>query len=616
MASRDEIGNLWIGLTMDTAAFEKGATIAEKRMASWGKRMESVGKRIGQVGTILTASITLPLTAFAAKSFDVAKDAAELQSAFDQTFGSMAGAMNQWAEATGNAMGRSTRELQEGANAFGLYFNQAAKTRAEAAKMSQTFTVLAQDLASFHNTGVDEAMAALRSGLSGEAEPLRRFGVFLNEAAVAAKAAELGLQGVNGKLTDQQKIMARSALILEQTKNAQGDVGRTSESTANQMRRAAAAFEELQIIVGTKLLPVLTPLIEKLAGALEWFTQLPQPVQNTALAIAGVTAVVAPLMMVLGPMLPLLAKLGVVWTAFNAVLVAAAPIIAATRVALLALLTNPVVLGAAVMITGIYLAFKHWDQIKPIVQNMVKGVADHLRGRFKQVMDDTRADIEKVRVAFHNLYDKVVGHSYVPDMVDGIAHEFGRLASEMVGPAEEAAQKVQTAFADLGMRAIDGFASAISDVITGASSMKDAFANLAKSIIADLIQMTTRMLIFRAIAGMFGAGGGGLSASSLGGLTSAAAIPGMANGGSGTFGGFGGVDRNVLSLNGSPIARVSRGENFSVSPANDPSRVVVELRDEMLSARIAQGANVQIVQAYPTLQAGVLQTISERGRRR
>src|SRR3546814_10879060 len=101
------------------------------------------------------------------------------------------------------------------------------------------------------------------SGLSGESEPLRDFGVFLTEANVKAKALEMGLTGVGDELTEQEKILARYQLVLEATKNAQGDVARTSDSTSNQMRRAAAAFEELRVAIGMKLLPVVTPLIEK-----------------------------------------------------------------------------------------------------------------------------------------------------------------------------------------------------------------------------------------------------------------------------------------------------------------------------------------------------------------
>src|SRR3546814_20116561 len=95
--------------------------------------------------------------------------------------------------------------------------------------MSQIFAQLAQDLVSFYNVDTETAIQKLRSGLSGESEPLRDFGVFLTEANVKAKALEMGLTGVGDELTEQAKILARYQLVLEATKNAQGDVARSEE---------------------------------------------------------------------------------------------------------------------------------------------------------------------------------------------------------------------------------------------------------------------------------------------------------------------------------------------------------------------------------------------------
>src|SRR3546814_10619465 len=117
------------------------------------------------VGRSMTLGITLPVAAFAVHAAKAASDAEELRAAFGETFGDMSKAMEGWARQTGDAMGRSTKEIMEGAQAFGLYFNQAAKTRQEAANMSKSFTIIAQDLASFHNTSVPDALDRQRTRL-------------------------------------------------------------------------------------------------------------------------------------------------------------------------------------------------------------------------------------------------------------------------------------------------------------------------------------------------------------------------------------------------------------------------------------------------------------------
>src|SRR3546814_225483 len=161
---------------MDVATFEKGADLSEKRLAQMERKFSKLGDKISGLGKTLSLGITLPLTAFGIASANAASDAAELQSAFDQTFGAMSDTMNKWAEDTGNALGRSTQEMQKAANTFGIFFNTAVNPQ-KAAEMSQIFAQLAQDLGSFYNVDTETAIQKLRSGLSGESEPLRDFGV-------------------------------------------------------------------------------------------------------------------------------------------------------------------------------------------------------------------------------------------------------------------------------------------------------------------------------------------------------------------------------------------------------------------------------------------------------
>src|SRR3546814_19616758 len=96
---------------------------------------------------------------------------------------------------------------------------------------------------------------------------LRSVGVLLSAQATEAKAAAMGLEQVNGQYTEGAKVQARAALIMAQLKDAHGDVIRTSGSTENPIKRMNAAFEELRVMVGTQLLPVITQLIEQIASA-------------------------------------------------------------------------------------------------------------------------------------------------------------------------------------------------------------------------------------------------------------------------------------------------------------------------------------------------------------
>lgn len=303
------LGSLLVSLGLESGEFKSGLDAAEKQMRASAKRIERIGANMARTGQNLTLAVTAPLAAMGVASFRAASDAAELESAFRQTFGAMSKDMEAWAQTTGDAMGRSTQELQNAANTFGIFFNQAAPTKQAAADLSKQFTVLAQDLSSFYNTSPDEALQKLRSGLSGESEPLRDFGVFLNEATVAQKALQMGLAATTKELTDQDKILARANLIMEATANAQGDVARTSDGTANRVRAAKAAFEELQVAIGQKLLPAITPLINGLANLLNQFNRLPSGVQTTVVVFAALAAAIGPVAFIAGNLIKLFAPL-------------------------------------------------------------------------------------------------------------------------------------------------------------------------------------------------------------------------------------------------------------------------------------------------------------------
>lgn len=335
---------------------------AMDRLATSGQKMVGLGKK-------LSVGLTLPLGAFGISAFNAASDAAEMESAFNQTFGRLSGSMRRWAEQTGNQIGRSTQEMMRGANAFGMFFNQAAPPQ-KAAQMSATFSKLAQDLGSFFNVDTEDAIQKLSAGLSGETEPLRAFGVFMNEATIKAKALKLGLGGVGRELTDEEKVMARYAIILDKTQKAQGDAARTADSSANQIKRSKAAYEELQVTVGTKLLPKLTPLITKLASAVESFNRLPGPIQNTVLGLAGVALVSGPLVTIFGGLqiasAALIPRIVAMTAGFFGMAVAegtaatgAYAVGTALRIAL------PWLGAITIAVAAVYGIWKNWDTIAP-----------------------------------------------------------------------------------------------------------------------------------------------------------------------------------------------------------------------------------------------------------
>lgn len=199
----------------------------------------------------------LAVGSFIKDSVTAASDLNESVSKVGFVFGDSAGDINDWASTAATAMGQSRQQALEAAGTFGNLFTAMKIGQPQAAGMSKNLVGLAGDLASFNNVSPQEALDALRSGLTGETEPLKRFGVNLDDATLKAKAMELGLDDGKGVLNANAKAQAAYALIMEQTGTAQGDFARTSDGLANKQRILGAQFTDIKAQLGTALLPVL-----------------------------------------------------------------------------------------------------------------------------------------------------------------------------------------------------------------------------------------------------------------------------------------------------------------------------------------------------------------------
>jgi len=319
------IASLSAALRWDLDDFDRGTAHIEGTFGRIRDFAVGISDAMVAAGRRMTLGITLPLAGLATYTVKAASDAEELQSAFDFTFGAMAETMNEWAVTTGDAMGRSTQEMQRGAFALGGLFNAAAPTREAAAQLSQQFVELAQDAGSFFNVPFDDALNRIRSGLIGEAEPMRRFNVFLTEAAVEAKALELGLIKTGEELNENGKIMARAALIAEGLADAHGDVERTSESLENQTRSLGAEFEELRVQLGEMLIPMFKTLAGVARQAVVWFKDLPEGVKRGIVTFAMFAAAAGPVLIALTTLakviLPLLlVNMGPLFLAISAII--------------------------------------------------------------------------------------------------------------------------------------------------------------------------------------------------------------------------------------------------------------------------------------------------------
>ena len=227
-------------------------------------------KRLGQ--TIATVFAAEKIIQFTKSSIDAASDLNETISKTEQIFGDASKEVIAFAENAAEKLGQSKTQAMDAASTFATFGKSAGLSGTELANFSTDLVTLSADLASFNNTTPEEAIMAIGAALRGESEPIRRYGVLLDDASLRQEALALGIvKTTKQALTPQQKVLAAQAAIFKQTGDAQGDFARTSDGVANQQRILQATFQDLQAEIGQKLLPAFNKLLK---GTVDFLKEL------------------------------------------------------------------------------------------------------------------------------------------------------------------------------------------------------------------------------------------------------------------------------------------------------------------------------------------------------
>jgi len=340
---------------------QKGLNNADKQLTKVGKSFDKFGRNVTKLGVSIT-KLTVPITAMGVAAFkgvEAASDLAETVSKVGQIFGDSASEIEAWAGTTASTLGQSKQQALDAASTFAIFGKSAGLTGQSLVNFSENFTTLASDLASFNNTTPEDAITAIGAALRGESEPIRRYGVLLNDASLKQKALEMGIiTSTKNALTPQAKVLASSALIMEQTKTVQGDFARTSEGLANTQRILKAEVADLTAEFGKAFLPValqvagiikdkILPTIQK---AVDWWNGLSDGVKNAVIYFGAAAVALGPILIGIGQAISMVKTFTTVFKMLNLVMI-----------------QNPIgliiTLIGGLVAAGILL-YKNWDFVK------------------------------------------------------------------------------------------------------------------------------------------------------------------------------------------------------------------------------------------------------------
>jgi hypothetical protein len=345
----------------------KGVKDAEGAFEAFGTKVGNIAK----TAAVAFAAIGTAAAVGAYKAVQKASDLAESVSKIETIFGQGAQGVSDFSKTAAKELGMSQQSVYDAAGTFGVFGKAAGLGGQDLTDFSNKFTTLSADLASFNNTSPEDAMQAIGAALRGESEPLRRYGVMLDDAALKAEAMAQGIYDGKGPLTQQQKVLAATGAIFEQTSDAQGDFAKTSGGLANQQRIFKAQLDNVVTTIGTKLLPVFMKIVnfisKKILPAIELLTSAFEKD-----GIAGIIKVVQ------GQLPKFQAKLKELGGAFVAWIVEAAPGIIAALVKLTKMqvdfLKNTVLPALASVLSKGANAF--WDWIKEAAPPALKRLGE------------------------------------------------------------------------------------------------------------------------------------------------------------------------------------------------------------------------------------------------
>lgn len=237
-------------------------------------------KRIGIVGEIASGqflgnmfvngvnTVIDGVTGSISESIELASDLVETQNVVDVTFEDSASTINKWAQEALNAYGITETKAKQYSSTLGAMLKSMGIADDQVLQMSMDMAGLAADMASFYNLDHDTAFEKIRSGISGETEPLKALGINMSVANLNAFALEKGMNKAFDKMSQAEQATLRYQYLLEATKDAQGDFARTGDSFSNEMRKLQTNLDRIKTEFGKGLLGVVTPAISLLNNVL------------------------------------------------------------------------------------------------------------------------------------------------------------------------------------------------------------------------------------------------------------------------------------------------------------------------------------------------------------
>ena len=298
----DEMQKVSNGFSSFPSKIQKVITSTEKYNASASKASNVTGKFAGGMKALNVAAVAITFRKighFIAQAVTESNKYQEDLNLFTVALGQYADEAKEYAEYVSDIMGIDPAQWLRNQGIFNTLLTGFGDTAERAQLMSQNLTQLGYDLSSYANIPIEEAMLKLQSGISGELEPLRRLGYDLSQAKLQQTALNLGIKESVANMTQAEKAELRYYAIMTQVTTAQGDMARTLEAPANQLRILQAQLTQAARAIGNIFIPALNAILPYAIAVVQVIREIADALANlfgfrlTDVDYSGVTQVAA-----------------------------------------------------------------------------------------------------------------------------------------------------------------------------------------------------------------------------------------------------------------------------------------------------------------------------------
>lgn len=300
-----KLGTTKAELAQVTNELEKQKTTLGMTSEQW----DNLANKTEKIGKSLTMKITAPVVALGAAAFNLGAQYEQALGKMNVVFEDSAKNIEEWASNSLKNFGLAENTAITMASDFGALFKGMGISLKETEEWSKTLTERTMDLSNFYDTTIEETTTALNAIVTGQTEPLRRFGINMTQATLQEYAYANGIKKKVSEMTEAEKVQLRYNFVIDRTAIAVGTTARESDSATGQINRFKESIKELGLAFSEEILPVITPLIENLTDFITKLSEMDEGTKKFIVTTIGMLAVLGPLAIMLSSVFNIISNL-------------------------------------------------------------------------------------------------------------------------------------------------------------------------------------------------------------------------------------------------------------------------------------------------------------------